>query len=226
MISWRWRGHVYYAAYAIVYIRRYHRIYSYFYYLFIFKIRCIYPFIFYLYQHLVVFWSISIIFTFIYLSYSTNYKVYLFFITFIYGLHYITLHYITLHYITLHYITLHYITLHYCDRPATDRTDHRFMLLYLYILTFYFSLLYFNSYFLHPYLGFIADYPRKNTTLLHAITIYIPSRTLPPHISLFYYLFTGRGVYRMLSEMIFYTFYFYFFLSFPLLKFSYFIFKR
>ena len=124
------------------------------------------------------------------------------------------------------WITLHYITLHYCDRPATDRTDHRFMLLYLYILTFYFSLLYFNSYFLHPYLGFIADYPRKNTTLLHAITIYIPSRTLPPHISLFYYLFTGRGVYRMLSEMIFYTFYFYFFLSFPLLKFSYFIFKR
>ena len=206
MISWRWRGHVYYAAYAIVYIRRYHLIYSYFYYLFIFKIRCIYPFIFYLYQHLVVFWSISIIFTFIYLSYSTNYKVYLFFITFIYG--------------------LHYITLHYCDRPATDRTDRRFMLLYLYILTFYFSLLYFNSYFLHPYLGSIADYPRKNTTLLHAITIYIPSRTLPPHISLFYYLFTGRGVYRMLSEMIFYTFYFYFFLSFPLLKFSYFIFKR
>ena len=123
---------------------------------------------------------------------------------------------ITLHYITLHYITLHYITLHYCDRPATDRTDRRFMLLYLYILTFYFSLLYFNSYFLHPYLGSIADYPRKNTTLLHAITIYIPSRTLPPHISLFYYLFTGRGVYRMLSEMIFYTFYFNFFLSFPL----------
>ena len=97
-------------------------------------------------------------------------------------------------------------------------------LLYLYILTFYFSLLYFTStlifrdWFIHLYLGPIADYPSYNTTLhlllpyyisympllLH---IYLHSRTLLPHclphISLFYYLPTGRGVYRMLSEMIF-----------------------
>ena len=109
-------------------------------------------------------------------------------------------------------------------------------LLYLYILTFYFSLLYFTSTLifkrrLYTSLSWVYRWFPSSThypsslllSLIHALITF----PLSPLIlySLIAYLishslttlFTGRGVYRMLSEMMFYTFYFYFLLSFHLL---------